>query len=254
MDQPQIFNHSVFGSIRTVEVNSKPHFVGNDVAKALEYARPYEAVSSHCKGAVSYRVLTNGGEQEVKVIPEGDIYRLIVKAADQSKNPEIKARAEAFERWIFDEILPTIRKTGGYVANDELFIITYLPHADDQTKLMFRATLETVRKLNEQNAIMQPKAEFFDAVVDSKDAIDIGTTAKVLKINGIGRNNLFEILRNKGILMPNNQPYQRYVDAGYFRVIEQKYSKPDGSTNISIKTLVYQKGLDFIRKLVTKTA
>ena len=97
----------------------------------------------------------------------------------------------------------------------------------------------------------KPKVEFFDAVADSKDAIDIGTAAKVLKINGIGRNNLFDILRGNGILMANNQPFQRYVDIGYFRVIEQKYTKPDGSTNINIKTLVYQKGLDFIRKILT---
>ena len=79
MKQLQVFHNHEFGQIRMVEVDGKMHAVGNDVAKSLGYARPYEAVTAHCKGAVTYRVLTDGGEQVVKVIPEGDIYRLIVK-------------------------------------------------------------------------------------------------------------------------------------------------------------------------------
>lgn len=114
MNNLKIFNNAEFGQIRTAELEGKIYFVGNDIAKALEYARPYEAVTAHCKGAVSYRILTNGGEQEAKVIPEGDIYRLIVKAADQSKNPDIKEKAERFEVWVFDEVLPSLRQTGHY--------------------------------------------------------------------------------------------------------------------------------------------
>ena len=114
MNELKVFNNAEFGQIRTVEVEGKIYFVGNDIAKALEYARPYEAVTAHCKGAVSYRILTNGGEQEAKVIPEGDIYRLIVKAADQSRNPDIKEKAERFEVWVFDEVLPSLRQTGHY--------------------------------------------------------------------------------------------------------------------------------------------
>jgi prophage antirepressor-like protein len=97
-----------------VEIKGDPYAVGIDVANALGYSRPHEAITAHCKGAVSYRILTNGGEQEVKIIPEGDIYRLIVKAADQSRNTEIKARAEKFERWLFEEVIPSIRQTGSY--------------------------------------------------------------------------------------------------------------------------------------------
>lgn len=98
------------------------------------------------------------------------------------------------------------------------------------------------------NQRMKPKEEFFDAVADSKDAIEIGKVAKVLNFPGIGRNKLFEIFRKKGVLMKNNIPYQKYIDNGCFRTIEQKYSTPDGEIRISIKTLVYQKGVDFIRK------
>ena len=97
---------------------------------------------------------------------------------------------------------------------------------------------------------MKPKEEFFDAVADSKDAIEIGKVAKVLNFPGVGRNKLFEILRRKGILMKDNIPYQKFIDNGCFRTIEQKYSLPDGETRISIKTLVYQKGVDYIRKVL----
>ena len=94
-----------------------------------------------------------------------------------------------------------------------------------------------------------PKVDFFNAVADSKSAVPMISVAKVLAIKGLGRNNLFEFLRNKNILMRNNQPYQKYVDAGYFRIIEQRYQK-NGEECINIKTLVYQKGIDFIRKTI----
>jgi anti-repressor protein len=111
-----------------------------------------------------------------------------------------------------------------------------------------RLALELEEK-NTQLELMQPKADFFDAVTDSKDAIEIGKVAKVIDL-GMGRNQLFEFLRSRNILMRDNVPYQRYIDQELFRVIEQKYQKPDGSTCIGIKTLVFQKGVDYIIKLV----
>src|SRR6056297_55879 len=101
-------------------------------------------------------------------------------------------------------------------------------------------------KINE----LEPKAEFYDSVTNSKTAIDIGRAAKVLDM-GFGRNILFLKLRNKGVLMHDNVPYQSYVDRGYFRIIESKFTKPDGSTHIQLKTMVYQKGLDYIRKILS---
>ena len=119
---------------------------------------------------------------------------------------------------------------------------------------MANAAIENLKSQNylliEDVKRMKPKEDFFDAVADSKDAIEIGKVAKVLNFPGIGRNKLFEILRRKGILMKNNIPYQKYIDNGCFRTIEQKYSLPDGETRISIKTLVYQKGVDYIRKVL----
>ena len=112
----------------------------------------------------------------------------------------------------------------------------------------------TIAKLSEQNAVllvdnerMKPKEEFFDAVTDSKDAIDMKDTANALHM-GIGRNKLFQFLRDQKILTQNNRPYQQYIDCGYFRVIEQKYDKGYGETGVNIKTVVFQRGVDFIRK------
>jgi phage antirepressor YoqD-like protein len=104
-------------------------------------------------------------------------------------------------------------------------------------------------KLIKENERLKPKEEFFDAVAESKDAMPIGDAAKVLNL-GFGRNRLFEFLREKGVLMQDNRPYQKYIDCGYFRLIEQKWNTPNGETKINIKTLVYQKGLNYISKLI----
>lgn len=105
---------------------------------------------------------------------------------------------------------------------------------------------QTIASLSDKVAQMKPKAEFFDAVAGSEDAISMGEAAKVLNL-GVGRNDLFEFLRRKKILQSDNIPYQKYIDAGYFRTIEQKYTVND-SVRINIKTLVYQRGLDYIRR------
>lgn len=123
-------------------------------------------------------------------------------------------------------------------------------HTDLEKELIIQQAAkfqqEKIDKLMAENAIMKPKAEFFDAVTDSRDTIDMSTAAKLL--NKMGRNKLFEFLRDIGVFMHDNQPYQKYVDKGYFRVIEQGYEKPNGVTGINTKTLIYQSGLDFIRK------
>ena len=120
-------------------------------------------------------------------------------------------------------------------------------------RIIARGLIESkkmIENLNQQVLEMKPKAEFYDVVAGSKDAIEMSEAAKVLGIKGLGRNNLFQFLRDEGILQQNNQPYQTYVDRGYFRVVEQKYTKPNGETNINIKTLIYQKGLDYIRRKI----
>jgi len=226
-NQLQVFENKEFGQIRTVEIDGQIWFVGKDVAVILGYENTSRDVNRHVddedKGATE--MVTPGGKQKIVIINESGLYSLILS----SKLPT----AKKFKRWVTAEILPLVRKTGGYVGNDELFVNTYLPFADESVKALFGATLSTIRQQNKQIEIMKPKAEFFDAVSDSTDAIDIGSSAKVLNM-GIGRNSLFELLRSEGVLMANNQPYQSYIDRVFFRTIEQKYTKPDGSTHIYI--------------------
>ena len=132
--------------------------------------------------------------------------------------------------------------------------VVILPSTYAEALRELASTWEREQETIKQLEAAKPKVEFFDAVAESKDAIPMGDAAKVLNM-GIGRNKLFSILRQYKILMKNNRPYQEYVDRGYFRVIEQKYSLTSGDTRIDFRTLVYQRGLDFIRKfLQQKTA
>lgn len=106
MSNLMVFNNENFGQVRTLTIENKPYFVGKDVAEILGYNEPHKAIARHCKGGIKHPILTEGGQQDMSIIPEGDIYRLIIK----SKLPQ----AEKFESWVFDEVLPQIRKTGQY--------------------------------------------------------------------------------------------------------------------------------------------
>jgi len=110
MNELKIFENTEFGQVRTVTIEDKIYFVASDVAKALGYAKPQNAISAHCKGTLKWGIPTNGGNQEMNIIPEGDIYRLVVKSELPS--------AEKFESWVFDEVLPTIRKQGSYMPEE----------------------------------------------------------------------------------------------------------------------------------------
>lgn len=143
-----------------------------------------------------------------------------------------------------------------YIKEKELSGIEYAKRQLELSKRLVQLEEDKIKLLeankeNEQKLIEQkPKVEFFNAVTDSKTAISMGDTAKILNYNNLGRNKLFEILREKKILMNDNVPYQEYIDREYFRVIEQKYHTANGETRISIKTLVFQKGLDYIKKVL----
>ena len=235
MEELQIFNNEEFGEIRTVTKNNKTYFAGSDVASALGYAIPHKAVQTHCKGVLKWNIPTKSGNQDVLFIPEGDVYRLIMR----SKLPA----AEKFESWVMDEVIPSIRKNGGYIANQE----NMTPEQIVANALIVAQNI--ISQKDKQIEEMQPKADFFDAVADSKTAISMNEVSKVLGIKGLGRNNLFEFLRDNAILDRWNVPYQKYIDCGWFRVIEQKYTK-NGEEHISIKTLVYQKGVDAVRRKI----
>lgn len=161
------YERTEFGTIRTVTIDGEPRFVASDVAKALGYANPRDAVLKHYRWVAKCDVphpQSKDKTLEVSVIPESDLYRLIAK----SQLPE----AEKFESWIFDEVLPTIRKTGGYVNNEQIFISTYLPFADDNTKVLFGQILGTLRQQNE--VIEKQKKE-----ITHKEDVIIGLVADI---------------------------------------------------------------------------
>lgn len=234
MKELQIFKNEQFGEIRTIEANGKVLFCGSDVAKALGYSIPSKAVNTHCKGVSKMEVPTKGGIQQMLFIPEGDLYRLIT----HSKLPS----AEQFESWVFDEVLPTIRKTGGYVANDEAFINTYLPHADEQTVLMFKSQLQVIKNLNQRIEQDKPKVLFADAVTASHSSILVGELAKILRQNGVdtGGTRLFKWLRDNGYLIKRkgsdwNMPTQRSMEMGLFEIKESVHLDSNGC-NVTTKT------------------
>ena len=239
------FVNEEFGSVRTIEENGKILFCGSDVAKALGYRRPKDAITAHCKGAVKRRLLTNGGVQEMKMISEGDVYRLI----SHSRLPS----AEKFERWIFDDVLPTIRRTGGYVSNEEMFIENYLPFLDEPYRDLFRLQMTAIEKLNERIRHDQPLVEFANQVAGTDNLIDMNAMAKLARAENIsvGRNKLYSWLKRTGVLMSNNLPYQRYIDRGYFAVKESVF-ETDGLKKTYQQTLVTGKGQVFIIGLLKK--
>lgn len=246
MNKLQVFNNEEFGEIRTIEENGNVLFCGSDVAKALGYSQTAKAVREHCKedGCLIQTVIDSmGREQQARFINEGNLYRLIIN----SKLPS----AEKFERWVFDEVLPTIRKTGGYVSNDDMFINTYLPFADEQTKMLFKSTLETVKTLNNKIEENKPKVLFADAVETSQTSILVGDLAKLIKQNGvdIGQKRLFDWLRKHGYLIKSgvsrNMPTQKSMELKLFEVKERTINNPDGSVRITKTTKVTGKGQSY---------
>lgn len=243
MNELQIFNSVEFGTIRTVQINSETWFVGKDIANALGYKNSTVALADNVddEDKVVTKVSTPGGMQDMITVNESGLYALVFGSR--------LARAKEFKHWVTNEVLPSIRKTGGYRIPQTLA---------EALRLSADLAEENERLINENETfkaerdVLLPKAEFFDAVTDSKQAIPIGDVAKILDM-GIGRNKLFEFMREEKILMPDNRPYQKYIDSGYFRVVEQKYEK-NGDTYINLKTLVFQKGVDFIRKKLEKGA
>jgi phage antirepressor YoqD-like protein len=127
-----------------------------------------------------------------------------------------------------------------------------IPQTYSQALKLAAEQAEQIEEQQKLIEVQKPKAEFFDTVTGSKDTIDMATVAKVLN-KGIGRNKLFELLRDNNILDKRNQPYQTFIDRGYFRQVESSYIKPDGTNCIHVKTVVYQKGLNFISKLIDKS-
>lgn len=246
----KIFNGQ---QLRIIKENNEPWFVAKDVCDILGISKHRDALSrldNDERGSV--KVDTLGGLQNVGAVNEFGLYNLVLS----SRKPE----AKQFKRWITHEVIPTIRRTGGYVANDDLFIETYLPQADEQTKLLFKTTLQTVKKQNNEIALMKPKALFADAVETSESSVLVGELAKILKQNGIniGQNRLFSWLRENGFLIRQrgesfNLPTQRSMDMGLFEIKKRTINNPDGSIRTTRTPKVTGKGqIYFVNKFLEK--
>lgn len=241
MNQLQkVFTYSG-NQVRTIIKDDEVWFVAKDVCDILNHSNHKMAVSRLDEDEVNkvYLIDSLGRQQQTTVVNEAGLYSLILTSN--------KSEARQFKRWITHEVIPTIRKTGGYVANDDLFVETYLKHADEQTKLLFRATLETVRKQNEQIAIMQPKADYFDALVDRRLLTNFRDTAKELKVKPkafvdwlIAKKYIYR--DQKGKL----KPYAQYVPS----LFELKEWERNGRADV--QTLVTPKGRETFRILLQK--
>ena len=165
MNEMQVFQNSEFGELGVLEIEGKPWFPATACAKSLGYKRPADAITAHCKGSVKYRVLTNGGEQELKFIPEGDLYRLIT----HSKLPG----AERFEKWVFDEVLPTIRRTGGY-GNQNAVIVKLAEQMTQVASVMAQAA-----------AAMTVTADKLTSLVDRLSSSPIPPESRVEEAKGL---------------------------------------------------------------------
>lgn len=245
MDELMIFNNPEFGEIRTIEEDGKVLFCGSDVAKALGYKNPSKALSDHCKGVTKRYTPTSSGKQEMNFIPEGDIYRLAAKS-------ELPG-ADRFESWIFDEVLPSIRKHGAYMTPETLEAAILNP--DTMIKLCTalkderdrRKTLEVANSaLTVDNQIMKPKADYFDELVERNTLTNFRETAKQL---GIPPKKFVDfLLEHKYVYRDKRGKLLPYQDKnnGLFEVKECFNDKTKWS---GTQTLVTPKGRETFRLL-----
>lgn len=259
MNEVKIFENEEFGKVRTlIEGGDKVLFCGTDVAQALGYSNTTDALKRHCRCIVKREVPHPQSPEknlETNFIPESDVYRLIFGSKLED--------AEKFQNWIFDDVIPTIRKTGGYVNNDELFIETYFSQVEESTKAMLRATLATVREVNEKNrqleqtvgvqsqqiAELQPKATYYDVVLQCEDLISITAIAKDYGKSARWMNNY---LHEKGVQYRQGDIwllYQTYAERGYTSTKTFKY-EDGGENHVKVHTYWTQKGRLFIYELM----
>lgn len=251
MNNLQVFKNEKFGTVRTITENGKTLFCGADVAKALGYARPNEAISKHCKGTLKRRIPTNGGMQEMLFIPEGDIYRLAAK----SQIPG----ADEFERWIFDEVLVSVNHHGAYMTPETIERMLGDPDAMIKVLTALKEEREQRKALAAKIEEDAPATNLGHAIEGADGAILIGVMAKILKQNGYdtGEQRFYETLRNEGFLIKSgsdrNMPTQRALEMGLFTIKENVHVTPGGSFTTRT-TMVTGKGQSYFVNRYCKSA
>jgi anti-repressor protein len=216
--------------VRTVIIDSEIWFIASDVTKILGYTNGRKAIDDNCLDGVtdSYIIIDRlGRPQKATIINESGIYQLILA----SKKPN----AIKFKEWVTEKILPSIRKTGSYsvTPKKELSI-------EEMTLLVIQNMQSKIADQSKQLKEQKPKVEFAEKIVNTGNGVSIGDFAKTI---GLGQNKLFDWLRDNKYLMSNNIPYQKYIDAGYFKVIEWVLEKKNEA---KFKTLITGKGQEYI--------
>lgn len=253
MNDIMTFTNKEFGTMHSIIKNNEPWFMGKDAADALKYTNTPKAIRDHVDGEdkLTERIVLSGQKREVIFINESGLYSLILS----SKLPT----AKKFKHWVTSEVLPAIRKTGGYIpVNPGMSDMEVLARAVLISKKTIDVLKEKNKLLETENEAMKPKALFADAYAATKDGILVGAMAKMLRQNGIeiGQNRLFRILREKGYLMKSgedkNMPTQRSMESGWFRIKARTITTPDGSNRSTRTVLVTGKGQQYFVNLFLK--
>ena len=243
----RIFENENFGRVRTVIVNDEPWFVGKDAADILGYRNGSRDINRHVDEEDRRKIMFSDGNQnkETTIINESGLYSPILS----SKMP----RAKEFKRWVTAEILPTLRRTGGYVGNADMFVDNYLSFCEEPVKELFKLQFRCIDQLNERIRHDKPLVEFANQVSNTDNLIDMNEMAKLARAESapVGRNRLYAVLRGMGILMTDNLPYQKYIDRGYFKVKESVF-KTSAMTKTYRQTYVTGKGQLFVIGLLKK--
>ena len=252
MNKISTFNNPEFGAVRTTTINDEPYFVGKDVAIALGYERPTDAARKNIdpedRGVA--KIETPSGTQEMTVINESGLYSLILS----SKLPTAKKS----KRWITHDVIPAIRKTGGYVNDTAQFVDYYFGQLEPNQKQALTMMFDESKRMSDQLKEQAPKVLFANAVETAHTSILVGDLAKIIKQNGtdIGQKRLFDWMRRNGYLIKDgqskNMPTQRAMDMGLFEVKESTINNPDGSVRITKTTKVTGKGQTyFVNKFLS---
>lgn len=248
MNELMIFNSPEFGEVRTIEENGRVLFCGKDVSMALGYRDSTNAIKQHCRGVVKRHLPHPQSPEktiEMNFIPEGDIYRLAAKS-------ELPG-ADRFERWIFDEVLPSIRRTGGYISGQEQMTAEELMAKALMVAQKTLADREArLSALTVENQIMKPKADYFDELVDRNLLTNFRETAKQLEVGP--KAFVAFLLEHKYIYRDKRGkllPYQPHVDSGLFEVKECMNEKTQWS---GTQTFVTPKGRETFRLLFLNAA
>ena len=248
MNELTVFNNEEFGEVRTITIDGEPWFVAADVCRALDLSNPTIATSRLDEDE---RAKFNLGRQgDGTIINESGLYSLVLG----SRKPE----AKAFKRWITHDIIPTIRKTGGYVNDTAQFVESYFGQLEPSQKHALTMMFDESKRMSAQLKEQAPKVLFANAVETAHNSILIGDLAKIIRQNGvdIGQKRLFEWLRQNGYLIKDgqskNMPTQKAMEMSLFEVKESTINNPDGSVRITRTTKVTGKGQTyFVKKFLS---